>query len=136
MATREKARSTVRRAGAAVKRAAKKVTKPRPRRQTTKKVEEPAVARATTRATPKTKTARAATRPIKRQADVPIDEIARTYAPKQTSLKTSFRANGADRQRDQDVPGESWNDEDHYTNKSGDPRIGTHGRAYEPGEKR
>jgi hypothetical protein len=134
MARREKARSTVRRAGAAIKRAAKKVTtKLRPRRRTAKStIEEPVQARATTRATPKVKTPRA----VKRPADVPMDEITRTYAPKQTSLKASFRASGAERQRDQDVPGESWNDEDHYTNKSGDPRIGTHGRAYEPGEKR
>ena len=136
MARREKARSTVRRAGAAIKRTAKKVTaKLRPRRRATaKKAEEPA-ARATTRATPKVKTARAVSRPIKRPTDVPIDEIARAYAPKQTSLKSGFRATGADQQRDQDVPGERWNDEDHYTNKSGDSRIGTHGRAYEPGEK-
>jgi len=138
MARREKARSTVRRAGAAVKRAAQKVTtKLRPRRRAaTKKAEEPVAARAATRATPKVKTARAVSRPVKRPADVPLDEIARAYAPKQTSLKASFRATGAERQRDQDVPGERWNDEDHYTNKSGDPRIGTHGRAYEPGERR
>ena len=57
-------------------------------------------------------------------------------SPKQTSLKSSFRTTGAERQRDQDVPGESWNDEDHYTNKSKDPRIGAHGRAYEPGERK
>jgi hypothetical protein len=136
-ARREKARATVRRAGAAIKRAAKKVTtKLRPRRRTTKKTEEPVAARAAKRATPKVKTARAVSRPVKRPADVPIDEISRAYAPKQTSLKASFRASGAERQRDQDVPGEHWNDEDHYTNKSGDPRIGTHGRAYEPGERR
>ena len=139
MARREKARSTVGRAGAAIKRVAKKVTtKLRPRRRTAKsEIEAPVQARATTRATPKVKTARAASsRPIKRPADVPMDEITRAYAPKQTSLKASFRASGAERQRDQDVPGEQWHDEDHYTNKSGDPRIGTHGRAYEPGEKR
>ena len=137
MARREKARSTVRRAGAAIKRTAKKVTtKLRPRRRTTKKIDEPVAARAATRPTPKVKTTRAVSRPAKRQPDVPMDEITRSYAPKQTSLKTSFRATGADRQRDQDVPGERWNDEDHYTNKSGDPRIGTHGRAYEPGERR
>jgi hypothetical protein len=29
-----------------------------------------------------------------------------------------------------------WQDEDHFTNKSGDARIGTHGRGDEPGEKR
>jgi hypothetical protein len=41
-------------------------------------------------------------------------------------------------QRDQEsalgVADERWNDEDRLTNKSGDPRIGTHGRTYEPGE--
>ena len=30
---------------------------------------------------------------------------------------------------------ERWNDEDHFTNRSGDPRIGTHRRSYEPGER-
>jgi hypothetical protein len=93
------------------------------------------VAKATTRTTPKVKTARAV-RPAKREPDIPLDVVERTYTPKQTSLKASFRASGAEAQRDQDVPMERWNDEDHYTNKSGDPRIGTHGRAYEPGEKR
>src|SRR5690348_13518433 len=112
MARREKARSTVGRAGAAIKRAAKKVTtKLRPRRRTKKsEIEAPVQARAATRATPKVKTARAVSarpsRPIKRSADVPMDEISHTYAPKQTSLKASFRASGAERQRDQDVPGE------------------------------
>ncbi len=31
---------------------------------------------------------------------------------------------------------ERWNDEDLFTNKSGDPRIGTHRRTYEPAETR
>ena len=37
------------------------------------------------------------------------------------------------------IPGymeERFLDEDIYTNKSGDPRIGTHGRTDEPGERR
>jgi hypothetical protein len=62
-----------------------------------------------------------------------------TYTPRQTSLKTSFRSDGSDRQRDQELPlgvAETWQDEDHFTNKSGDARIGTHGRRYEPGERR
>jgi hypothetical protein len=29
---------------------------------------------------------------------------------------------------------ERWKDEDRFTNKSGDPRIGTHHRKYEPNE--
>ena len=61
------------------------------------------------------------------------------YTPNQTSLKASFRSTGEDRQRDQEFASgyadERWNDEDHFTNKSGDPRIGTHGRSYEPDEK-
>ena len=32
------------------------------------------------------------------------------------------------------VSDERWNDEDRLTNKSGDPRIGTHRRTYEPAE--
>lgn len=72
------------------------------------------------------------------EPDVPAEVLDRTYTPTQTSLKAGFRASGADRQRDQELSGgfadERWNDEDRLTNKSGDPRIGTHGRTYEPGE--
>ena len=77
-------------------------------------------------------------RPVRREPDIPLDRIERTYIPKQTSLKSSFRSSGDERQRDQEfangVADDRWNDEDRYTNKSGDPRIGTHGRSYEPGE--
>jgi hypothetical protein len=66
----------------------------------------------------------------------PSAEADTPYTPTQTSLKAGFRASGADRQRDQETgeADERWSDEDRYTNKSGDPRIGTHGRKYEPGE--
>jgi hypothetical protein len=81
-----------------------------------------------------------AARLARRTPDIPMDQIASTYTPTQTSLKGPFRTSGADRQRDQDfaqgAADERWNDEDRLTNKSGDPRIGTHGRTYEPGEKR
>jgi hypothetical protein len=77
-------------------------------------------------------------RPIQRQTDIPLDRIENAYTPSQTSLKAPFRADGSDRQRDQEfargVADDRWNDEDRFTNKSGDPRIGTHGRTYEPGE--
>lgn len=77
-------------------------------------------------------------RPVRREADIPLDLIAQTYTPKQTSLKASFRASGKERQRDQEfaygVGDDRWKDEDRFTNHSGDPRIGTHGRTYEPGE--
>ena len=78
------------------------------------------------------------TRRPKRQSDIPLNRIDEAYTP-QTSLKGGFRATGADRSADQEFAGgfsdDRWNDEDRLTNKSGDPRIGTHGRTYEPGEK-
>ena len=74
------------------------------------------------------------------QTDIPMDQLDNAYTPTQTSLKAPFRASGADHQRDQEFAGgvadDRWNDEDRFTNKSGDPRIGTHGRTYEPGESR
>ncbi len=138
MARRAKGVSVVKRAGTAIARTAKKLTsKLRPAKR--RKAAEPVVTKATARAKPKVKTARAV-RPAKRQTDVPLDVLAQTYTPTQTSLKAPFRATGAEQQRDQDLIGDrpdaAWNDEDHYTNHSGDPRIGTHRRAYEPGEKK
>ena len=77
-------------------------------------------------------------RAVRRESDIPLDRIEKTYIPKQTSVKASFRATGDDHQRDQEfssgVADDRWSDEDRLTNKSGDPRIGTHGRTYEPGE--
>ena len=73
-----------------------------------------------------------------RQTDIPLDLISQTYTPHDTSSKASFRSDGSDHQRDQEfamgVADERWNDEDRLTNKSGDPRIGTHRRTYEPAE--
>ena len=147
MARREKKISTVGRAKTAIARTAKKLTsklRPGSRKRTEK---QPIVAGASLRATPKVKTARAVvnppraqSRPAKRETDIPLDRVAKTYTPAQTSLKTPFRATGVEQQRSQefvaDRADERWGDEDHYTNKSGNPRIGTRGRTYEPGEKR
>ncbi|HEV7921941.1 MAG TPA: hypothetical protein VGR02_14220 [Thermoanaerobaculia bacterium] len=78
-------------------------------------------------------------RPVQRQTDIPLPILDDTYTPPQTSLKAGFRADGSDRQRDQELTPETaddrWNDEDRFTNKTGNPRIGTHGRTYEPGEE-
>jgi hypothetical protein len=78
-------------------------------------------------------------RPIRRETDIPLDQLDRSYSPTQTSVKAGFRADGGDQHRSQEFASgagdERWNDEDHYTNKSGDPRIGTHRRSYEPGER-
>jgi hypothetical protein len=76
---------------------------------------------------------------VKRQTDIPFDVIDR-YTPSDTSSKASFRSDGQDHHDDQEmalgVVDERWNDEDRFTNKSGDPRIGTHRRTYEPEEAR
>ncbi|MFZ2490386.1 MAG: hypothetical protein WA208_02780 [Thermoanaerobaculia bacterium] len=77
-------------------------------------------------------------RPTRRPSDIGLDVLDRTYTPASTSGKAGFRSDGADHQSDQEfalgVSDERWADEDRYTNKSGDPRIGTHNRTYEPGE--
>ena len=95
--------------------------------------------KATTKAKAVTEKKTVRARPTRREPDIPLDQLAKAYTPTQTSLKTGFRTSGADRQRDQEFANGAadtrWNDEDRLTNKSGDPRIGTHGRTYEPGEK-
>ena len=125
-----KGKSVVRKAGGAIARTARKLTsKLNPRKRLAAKKETPVSV--------KPAAARASQRQV--QTDVPLDLIADTYSPKQTSLKASFRSDGADQQRDQEMPigpGNRWQDEDHFTNKSGDSRIGTRGRTYEPGEQR
>lgn len=77
-------------------------------------------------------------RTTRRKADIPMDVVENSYTPPRTSSKAGFRADGADHQEDQEfaigASDERWKDEDHYTNRSGDPRIGTHKRTYEPGE--
>jgi hypothetical protein len=82
----------------------------------------------------------AAARAPRRTSDVTLDQLENDYTPTQTSLKTSFRDDGVARQRDQSFAADDgdarWNDEDHFTNRSHDPRIGTHGRTYEAGETR
>ena len=79
-------------------------------------------------------------RTTRREADIPLDVLDRAYTPPVTSSKASFRSDGADHQQDQEfsrgVADADWNDEDHFTNKSGDPRIGTRGRTYEANESR
>ena len=84
------------------------------------------------------RTASSPARVTRRQADIPLDLISQTYTPHDTSSKAGFRSDGRDHQRDQEfamgVADDRWNDEDRLTNKSGDPRIGTHRRTYEPAE--
>lgn len=79
-------------------------------------------------------------RVTRRETDIPLDVIDRTYTPQDTSSKASFRSDGSDHQKDQEfamgTSDDRWNDEDRLTNKSGDPRIGTHRRTYEPAEAR
>jgi len=128
-----KGKSAVRKAGGAIARTARKLTaKLNPRNRSAKKAE--AANKKKIVAKPQSATAR----PKQPRTDVPLDLIASTYSPKQTSLKSSFRSDGSDRQLDQEMPigaADLWQEEDHFTNKSGDARIGTHGRS-EPGERR
>jgi hypothetical protein len=74
------------------------------------------------------------------RTDIPLDLLEHVYTPADTSSKASFRSSGQDHHDDQEfamgVTDERWNDEDRFTNKSGDPRIGTHKRTYEPEEAR
>jgi len=81
-----------------------------------------------------------AARPTRRETDIPLDVLDAVYTPRATSSKASFRSDGLDHQRDQEFAfgraDDRWNDEDRYTNKSGDPRIGTHRRSQEPDEAR
>jgi len=134
MPRHEKSRSTFHRAASAVKRLfsrgqmlddAAPVEVREPRRTEAKPARQEAQTARTTR----------------RQADIPLDLLDNIYTPPMTSSKASFRSDGSDHQRDQEFAlGRSdeseWNDEDRYTNKSGDPRIGTHRRQYEPEEAR
>ncbi|HXI11657.1 MAG TPA: hypothetical protein VNM92_03315 [Thermoanaerobaculia bacterium] len=59
------------------------------------------------------------------------------YIPKQQSMHSSPMGSGKGRDRDEEAiaaeadRNEEFNDEDRLTNKSGDPRIGTHGRTYD-----
>src|SRR5205085_11301845 len=83
-----KGKSAVRRAGGAVARTARKLTeKLNPRNRSAKKAEA-----AKSRVT---KPQGATARRKQPRTDVPLDLIASTYSPKQTSLKTSFRSDGA-----------------------------------------
>jgi hypothetical protein len=129
-----KGKSVVSKAGGAIARTARKLTaKLDPRKRSAAKKVESAKKKIVAR--PKTATARAK----QPRTDVSLDLIASTYSPKQTSVKASFRSDGGDQQLDQEMPigaADRWQDEDHFTNKSGDARIGTHGRSYEPGEQR
>jgi len=127
-------RQPLKTAKSAVSRTAKKIAKRlRPARKRTE-----AVATAPRPAKPKKRVVAKASRPLRIEPDIPIDVLNKTYTPKQTSLKSSFRTTGEERQRDQEFASgyveTRWNDEDRFTNRSGDPRIGTHHRKYEPGE--
>jgi len=78
--------------------------------------------------------------PVQRRSDIPLEVFEHLYTPLATSSKASFRSNGADHARDQElafgIADDRWNDEDRLTNKSGDPRIGTHNRTHAPADSR
>jgi hypothetical protein len=122
--------------------AAKAVKRVFTRKQDTQQFEsapQPATSRKSKHRGAKKQTATQPERIIKRETDIPFDIIDR-YTPSDTSSKASFRSDGSDHYGDQEmafgVVDERWNDEDRLTNRSGDPRIGTHRRTYEPEEAR
>ncbi|HWS70940.1 MAG TPA: hypothetical protein VN605_02450 [Thermoanaerobaculia bacterium] len=139
-ASKARSKNPLKRAASAVGRAVAKLTgrggksakASTPLQQTTDHDAQPATRRKASGQT--------AARAPRRETDIPMDQLDTTYTPMQTSLKGPFRATGADHQRDQEFATGTgrnrWNDEDRLTNKSGDPRIGTHNRTYEPGEGR
>jgi len=131
MPRREK--SAVRKAGGVIARTARKLTtKLKPRKRIAAKAAEAPKVR-------KPQSNPPAARAIQRTSDVPLDLLAGSYVPKQTSLKGSFRSDGADQQNDQEIvlgADDRFQDEDHFTNKSGDARIGTHKRNHQQRETR
>jgi hypothetical protein len=134
---RKQAKSAVKRAGGVIARTARKLAAKIDPRKHTKVAAAPKKTAKIATAKPKVPAAKA--RATKLESDIPIDLLAQAYAPSQTSIKTSFRSDGADHQSDQEIPfsgGGRFENEDHFTNKSGDARIGTRGRTYEPGEQR
>ncbi len=121
-----------------LRRAARAVKRAFTRKRSETDSAEPVIAAAQPQ--PQKSTPQRAARPARREADIPLDVLDRAYTPPLTSSKASFRSDGADRERDQEfgrgVADDRWNDEDHFTNKSGDPRIGTRRRTYEADEAR
>jgi hypothetical protein len=70
-------------------------------------------------------------------SDIPLEVIAETYTPAQTSGRGGFRDDGHDRSPDVELASfveGRFSEEDAFTNKSGDPRIGTHRRPHAPAE--
>lgn len=135
MAKRQgKTQSTVGRVASKVKRAVRSVAaKLRPGRarlEAAEKAETPRPAR---------KVQGAKARPKQATSDIPLDDISTAYTPRQASAKAGFRDNGRIRQSSQEfgrsIPDNRFAEEDGFTNKTGDPRIGTHRRSYEPGER-
>ena len=127
-----KKKKTLKKAKTAVKKAVSSAKRKLTRKKSVTKAAAPVKAAATR--TP----AKRASRPARRETDIPMEAIEREYTPK-TSVKTGFRFDGREQQKGQniaDMADDRWNDEDRVTNKSGDPRIGTHRRTYEPGEAR
>jgi len=79
-------------------------------------------------------------RAVKRESDVPLDTIAQLYTPSQSGMKTGFRSDGRDRQSDSELAigsvRDDFNEEDAFTNKTNDPRIGTHRRNHDERDQR
>lgn len=73
---------------------------------------------------------KAAGRPVRRESDIPAQELP-TRVPAQQSAKGPFDKHRAENLRDADAmrgftnTNERFSEQDQYTNRTGDPRIGT-----------
>jgi len=75
-------------------------------------------------------------RPKRATSDIPLEEIEAAYTPTQSGSKAAFRDDGRARQSDQEfgdgISIERFGEEDAFTNRSGNPGIGTHRRTSRP----
>lgn len=126
---KSKSADVLERAGKAVRKAAKKVTsmlKPAARKQAAKTTTSP-------RSKPSASPAKART--IRRVSDVDVTKLDAMSG--QASSKAPFDTKRSDAFAKHDIESallnsnEEWGDEDHFTNRTGNKRIGTKGRKYE-----
>ena len=119
-------------AGAAKKATRRRAAASRGAAATAKKASAPAKAAASKRrvAPPATP------RPVQRRSDVAPSEID-TMTPSQMSGKGPFDKHRGEHLHEEEArtsvanTNEQFSEEDRYTNRTGDPRIGTHNRDYE-----
>ena len=137
-------KSAIGKAASKVKRAAKKIQPAAKRAVVTATGKARVASRRPAKATTPAPASKRPPQPATRPQRVPLGGAvlpARTedeHTPQQRSTHAPFRSGGpSGRDIDQELPSEltsndQFSDEDHFTNRSGNPRIGTHNRSHEP----